>query len=106
MIEENDELCDADVCSIILDSGATKSIYGSRELLVNISEMQNPESVKTINSMAAINHSGNCVITLIWKMVNTAVFLSFISSAMIVLSSLRIFSNISSFILTFVLSEN
>ena len=64
MIEDgNDELCDADVCTIVLDSGATKSIYGSRELLVNISEMQNPVSVRTINSMAAINHTGNCIIT-------------------------------------------
>ena len=53
-----------------------------------------------------IQKSEKVFITLIWKMVNTAVFLSFISSAMIVLSSLRIFSNISSFILTFVLSEN
>lgn len=63
MIEDNDELCNDDTLSIILDSGATKSIYGSRELLENITEMQNPVSVRTINSMAAINHTGNCFIT-------------------------------------------
>jgi hypothetical protein len=64
MLRETDE--DAfpdDTLCLIFDSGATKSIYGNRELIQELTILNEPTIVRTINGTSSIVEKGICTIT-------------------------------------------
>jgi len=64
MLRETDE--DAfpdDTLCLIFDSGATKSIYGNRELIQELTILNEPTIVRTINGTSSIVEKGICTLT-------------------------------------------